>query len=168
MTWSAWLCVNRIASTRRISYASACARKSVDVSTSTFCTARAIGEARSVAISMRIDGRVRRSRGSVDRQTAQSHPIIGTPCDVPVPSSVILRLNDASAAVLRLDEAHPELVEHFLEDLPFFGGQVAARFFLEKRKDGNHFCGTVEIRLRHCARRRIDEVAEVNRRSGRQ
>ena len=38
--------------------------------------------------SIRIDGRVRRSRGSVDRQTAQSQPIAGTPCDVPLPSTV--------------------------------------------------------------------------------
>jgi hypothetical protein len=28
------------------------------------------------------------SRGSVDRQTAQSHPIWGTPNDVPVPRNV--------------------------------------------------------------------------------
>src|SRR2546430_974093 len=106
-----------MASTRRTLFASAWARRSVDVSTSTFFTARAIAEARSVAISMRIDGRVRRSRGSVDRQTAQSHAIIGTPCDVPVPSSVTLRLNDASAAGFRLDEPHAELVENLLEHL---------------------------------------------------
>ena len=42
---------------------------------------------------MRIDGRVRRSRGSVERHTAQSQPIAGTPCDVPLPSTVTLRLN---------------------------------------------------------------------------
>jgi len=40
-----------------------------------------------------MDGRIRRSRGSVERQTAHSQAIIGTPCDVPVPSSVTLRLN---------------------------------------------------------------------------
>jgi hypothetical protein len=32
--------------------------------------------------------RVRLSRGSVERQTAQSHPIWGTPNDVPVPRNV--------------------------------------------------------------------------------
>ncbi len=32
-----------------------------------------------------MDGRDRASRGSVDRHTPQSQPIIGTPCDVPVP-----------------------------------------------------------------------------------
>ena len=31
------------------------------------------------------EARVRLSRGSVEEQTAQSQPIIGTPCDVPVP-----------------------------------------------------------------------------------
>ena len=34
-------------------------------------------------------GRVRLSRGSVDEQTAQSHPIMGTPWEVPVPRKVI-------------------------------------------------------------------------------
>ena len=43
---------------------------------------------RSSPKSSRIDGRVRRSRGSVDRHTAQSQPMAGTPCDVPVPSIV--------------------------------------------------------------------------------
>jgi len=40
--------------------------------------------------STKMDGRSRLSRGSVDRQTAQSHPIIGTPADVPLPRKVIL------------------------------------------------------------------------------
>jgi hypothetical protein len=31
---------------------------------------------------------VRRSRGSADRHTAQAQPIIGTPCDVPLPNTV--------------------------------------------------------------------------------
>jgi hypothetical protein len=35
-----------------------------------------------------MDGRSRRSRGSPDRQTAQAHPIIGTPAEVPVPRKV--------------------------------------------------------------------------------
>jgi hypothetical protein len=37
---------------------------------------------------IRIDGLVRLSRGSVDWQTAQVQPIIGTPMDVPVPRKV--------------------------------------------------------------------------------
>jgi hypothetical protein len=31
---------------------------------------------------------VRRSRGSGERQTAQSQPIVGTPIDVPLPNTV--------------------------------------------------------------------------------
>jgi hypothetical protein len=41
-------------------------------------------------LSINIDGRVRLSRGSVDRQTAHVQPIIGTPWDVPVPRKVTL------------------------------------------------------------------------------
>lgn len=37
-----------------------------------------------------MDGRNRRSRGSGDEQTAQWQPIIGTPCDVPLPRNVIV------------------------------------------------------------------------------
>jgi len=44
------------------------------------------------------DVRIRRSLGSVDLQTAQSHPIIGTPCDVPVPRNVIFTTDDAAPA----------------------------------------------------------------------
>jgi hypothetical protein len=35
-----------------------------------------------------MDGRVRRSWGSSDRHTAQVQPIIGTPCDVPLPKTL--------------------------------------------------------------------------------
>ncbi len=78
--WSAWLCVNRIASTRVNPKRSACARRSVDVSTSTWSPS---------SNWTRIDGRQRRSRGSSDRHVAHSQPIIGTPCDVPVPRKVM-------------------------------------------------------------------------------
>ena len=37
-----------------------------------------------------IEGRVRRSRGSEEWQTAQSQPMVGTPIDVPLPSTVSL------------------------------------------------------------------------------
>jgi hypothetical protein len=36
-----------------------------------------------------MDGRSRVSRGSVERHVAQSHPIMGTPWEVPVPRKVI-------------------------------------------------------------------------------
>jgi len=38
-----------------------------------------------------IEDRSRWSRGSGERQTSQSQPIIGTPCDVPVPRKVTVR-----------------------------------------------------------------------------
>ena len=40
------------------------------------------------AYSTSIDGRVRRSRGSDEWQTAQVQPIVGTPMEVPLPSTV--------------------------------------------------------------------------------
>ena len=42
-----------------------------------------------LSVRSRTDGRQRLSRGSVDRQTSHVHPIIGTPCEVPVPRNVI-------------------------------------------------------------------------------
>jgi hypothetical protein len=35
-----------------------------------------------------MEGRVRLSRGSLEWQTAQSHPNVGTPMDVPLPNTV--------------------------------------------------------------------------------
>src|SRR5437773_6309550 len=159
-----------MASTRRISCASACARRSVDVSTSTLRTAEAIGEAEPAEppISIRIDGRVRRSRGSVERHTAQSQPIIGTPCDVPVPSSVILRLNDALAAALGLDESEAKLVENFFEQLPLIVRQVAARFLVEQLEDLDHLRGAVEVRFAGGSGDGVGQVAEVYCRRARQ
>ncbi len=40
---------------------------------------------------MRMEGRKRLSRGSVEVHTAQWQPIVGTPTLVPEPSTVILR-----------------------------------------------------------------------------
>jgi hypothetical protein len=45
-------------------------------------------------ISIRIEGRVRVSRGSDDRQTGQSQPIAGTPWEVPLPRTVTRREAD--------------------------------------------------------------------------
>src|SRR5882724_9672348 len=56
----------------------ACSRKSGVVSMSTLFPPYSIST----------EGRVRRSRGSDDRQTAQSQPIVGTPMDVPLPRTV--------------------------------------------------------------------------------
>src|SRR5262245_12805888 len=165
--WSAWLWVKRIESTRRTPWASAWARRSVDVSTRTLRTASAIGEPSLPSpISIRIDGRVRRSRGSFERQTSQSQPIIGTPCDVPVPRSVILRLNNAFLAGRRLNVPHSQLVEDLLQHLTLFRRQVAARLLIEERQNLDHLRRTDEIRLGPRAGR-IRQIAEMNgRRTG--
>ena len=67
--------------------------------------------------SMAIEGRVRRSRGSEDRQTAQSQPIAGTPVDVPLPRTVTLRLNNPLSTAGGLDEPEAQLIEHLFEHL---------------------------------------------------
>src|SRR6266536_921809 len=54
--------------------------------------------------SIRIEGRVRRSRGSVDRQTAQSQPMAGTPCEVPLPRTVTLI--DGGDRLLSIDRSY--------------------------------------------------------------
>src|SRR5262245_38311659 len=82
-TWSAWQCVINNASSRSIFSRSACWRKSAETS----MTMRR--STSSTAVSTIRPVRRRLSRGSSDRQTSQSHPIIGTPTDVPVPRKVI-------------------------------------------------------------------------------
>ena len=66
------------------------------------------------------------------------------------------------------DEAQPELVEHLLEHLALFGGEVAARLPLEQREDFDHLRGAVEVRLGALARHRIGQVAEMDRGGARQ
>src|SRR3984893_6717935 len=173
-----------MASTRVTRLASAWARRSGEVSTRIWRTARATadlaavpwsgrgdddgGSAAGASIWIRIDGRVRRSRGSGERQTSQSQPIIGTPCEVPVPSSVTLRLNNAVPGGRRLDKSQAELVQALLEPLPFFRRQVAARLPIEQRQNLDHLSRAREIRFRLSTRRRIREVAEMNRGGARQ
>src|SRR4051794_26945020 len=77
-TWSAWAWVKRIASTRGRPKRSACARRSVGVST------RAILS----PISSLSPTRQRLFLGLPDWQTAQVQPITGTPVEVPLPSMV--------------------------------------------------------------------------------
>src|SRR4029077_13959300 len=146
-----------------------CARRSVDVSTRMDLTASASGGLDSVGrSSIAMDGRVRRSRGSVERQTLQSQPIDGTPCDVPLPRTVTLRFNNALPAAGSFDESEPQLVEDLLEDLPLFSGQVAARLLIQEAQDLDHLGGAVEIHLGRLTRDRIRQVAEVDRSCARQ
>src|SRR6201994_3491460 len=61
---------------------SACMRKSGPVSITTRCPSQATA----------MDGRVRRSRGSVEVHTRQAQPSVGTPMEVPLPNMVISAL----------------------------------------------------------------------------
>src|SRR5215467_2788081 len=110
-----------MASTRRTSQASAWLRRSVDVSTRIDRTDRTNSDPVPSSTSMRIEGRVRRSRGSVDVHTAQSQPIEGTPLDVPLPRTVTRmgsnprqnpgsRRDDPLLAGRALHESHAKLV----------------------------------------------------------
>src|SRR5580692_2618824 len=96
------------------------------------------------ATCIRIDGRIRRSRGSREWQTSQSQPMAGTPWDVPVPRRVTLRLNNPLPAALRLHEAQPQLVEHLLQHLALLRREVAACLHVQQREDFNHLRGAVE------------------------
>src|SRR3954463_8181791 len=139
-------------STRRRLFASACMRRSVEVSMRIDWTARASGGAAAACVNWRsTDGRVLRSRGSVDRQTEQSHPIAGTPWDVPLPSTVTLRFNNPLPTARRFDEPKTELVEDLLENLAFFGREVAAGLLIEERQDLDHLRGALEVDLSGCA-----------------
>src|SRR5262245_6835986 len=166
MMWSAWLWVKRMASTRVTPWVSACARKSVDVSTRIDCTAsltvdRDCGPAL-VSSSIKIDGRLRRSRGSVERHTRHSQPIIGTPWEVPVPGSVTLRFKNPLSATRRRHKAHSQLVKHLLEHLALFCRQVTLGFLLQQLEDVNHLRRPFEVRLGLLSGGRIGQVAEMN------
>src|SRR5215470_10916094 len=174
---------------RSMRRASACWRRSVDVSTRIYRTAVRVADSPSRGpMSMRIDGRVRWSCGSVETHTAQRHPMNGTPWEVPLPRTVTRttrgsglatrnsrlaargsllvawnsRVNDARCLAARLDKAHPQLVENLLEHLALFGREVAPRFLFEQRQDVDHLRRSFEVLLGLLTRRRIGEIAEMN------
>src|SRR5713101_5099880 len=100
-TWSAWAWVNSTASTRLTPAATSCRRSSGGVSISSRPVPSPPGDAGRVSISAAV--RVRLSRGSVDVQVRQEHPIWGTPNEVPVPrktsrTSDFLDLDEVGAA----------------------------------------------------------------------
>src|SRR5260370_28369483 len=78
--WSAWPCVNRMASSRWSPTRNACWRKSGVVSMTTFCPLRESS----------IEGRNRLSRGSFERQTRHGQLSVGRHMDVPEPRTVIV------------------------------------------------------------------------------
>src|SRR5438093_3346307 len=83
-TWSAWACVNSTASTDPMPAVTSGSRSSGGVS----MRRRRPPDSISAAV------RVRRSRGSDDVHVRQSHPICGTPYDVPVPRNTSLTSHD--------------------------------------------------------------------------
>src|SRR5437867_9563684 len=165
MMWSAWLWVNRIASTRATPWVSACVRKSVEVSTRIDRTASrtfdGVCAPSPPVISIRMDGRLRRSRGSVERHTRHSQPIIGTPWEVPVPRRVTLRFNNPLSATRRRDKAHAQLVEHLLEHLALFSRQVALSLLVQQFEDFDHLGRALQVRLGILSGHRIGQVTEV-------
>ena len=57
-----------------------------------------------------------------------------------------------------------QLEEHLLEQLPLFGGEVAARLLFEQRQDVDHLLRRRQVRLRGRAADGIGDVAEMHRR----
>src|SRR5580700_7076735 len=126
------------------------------------------------ANSSMIEGRVRRSRGSLERQTTQSQPSVGTPMDVPLPSTVSVafmrepsglnlyaeasssagsrgrsRLRRARQGVGHFHIGHTHFVEAVLQKVFFGRGQVALGLFRNQREsiDGLPSAKNVNPRL---------------------
>src|ERR1700692_4906788 len=90
-----------------------------------------------------IEGRVRRSCGSLERQTAQSHPSVGTPMEVPLPSTgnvALIALSSSAGSggrsrlwrprqrVGHFDIGHAQFVKTVLQEIFLHGSQVAFGF----------------------------------------
>src|SRR4029453_6721244 len=150
-----------MASTRVMRCFRACARRSGPASINTLVPA---------SPRTNTDGRRRLSRGSSERQVLHSQPIIGTPCEVPVPRNVIskLGLDDPALALLSLDVAHPQLVEQVVNELGLVGRQVALRLLLQEADQVDHLMRGHEIRLVTLAAVRVWDVAEMHGRRGRE
>ena len=111
-----------------------------------------------------MDGRSRVSRGSSERQVGQSHAIIGTPWDVPVPRNVIFTRSglDDARLLLRLDEAHAQVEEQIVEELRFRGIEIPLRLALQQRQQIDHLRRGNEIRIPALAAHRIRQIPEVH------
>src|SRR6266568_87857 len=162
--WSAWPCVNRMASSRPSPTRSACWRKSGVVSMTTFCPLRESS----------IEGRNRLSRGSFERHTRHVQPSVGTPMDVPEPRTVIVsgaegmmkapestvtryrvtapgilgaRLGFSFRRLCRnrlidLQVGHLQLAEEVQEEVVFFRRKIAFGFFVQSVEHVNQLaCG---------------------------
>ena len=118
------------------------------------------GAAPDCCISMRIDGRVRRSRGSVERQTAavaadHRHTVRGAGAEEGMFKRCSSEFDYAFPSPEGLDKPHPELVEHLFEHLTLLGREVAARLLIE-----NPESRSFATRLRGSVRRRFPESSE--------
>src|SRR5579863_1194451 len=90
--------------------------------------------------SINTDGRVRRSRGSLEWHTAQSQPIVGTPIEVPLPSTVSVAFILSSGGDLlrafrnrvgHFHVRHAHFVKRVLQEIFFFGSEIAFGFLAD-------------------------------------
>src|SRR5438876_3959560 len=131
----------------------ACSRKSGVVSMSTVLP----------SYSTSTEGRVRWSRGSEEWHTAQSQPMVGTPIDVPLPSTVSLAfivngfpfpyrsLRRPSHRIGHFDVGHAQLVKNVLEKVFFGGSQVAFGFFRQQTQGVDGLSRSDEVKTRLAA-----------------
>ena len=88
-----------------------------------------------------MEGRRRVSRGSVERQTSQVQPIVGTPELVPEPSTVIFRSHCAVfELLLGLDEAEAQFGDGVIERALLLDREIAFGF-LPAAWRGDRCCG---------------------------
>src|SRR5688572_19604126 len=72
------------------------------------------------------------------------------------------RRDDSLFLALRFHEAKPQLVEHHLEKLPLFCGEVAARLLFEQREDVDHLAGGLQVDLAGLGLSWLEAIAEVH------
>src|SRR5579859_1392551 len=151
-----------MASSRVIFSRMACWRKSGVVSISTVWP----------SYSTNTDGRVRRSCGSSDVHTRQLQPMVGTPIDVPLPSTVrvafiswLLLLiagrcgsrrhgsrwyssrfcGRSSHGIRNFNKSHPQFKQHVLQQGLFPVGKIALGLFLQHGKRINRLPGADDV-----------------------
>src|SRR5512146_1202482 len=136
---------------RRMPSRRACSRKSGVVSMSTVRP----------PYSTSTEGRVRWSRGSGELHTAQVHPIVGTPMDVPLPSTVsvafiawssslgggLRRLRPTADGVGHFHVGHAQLVQAVLDEMLFRGGQIALGLLREQFDGVNGLARANDVHL---------------------
>src|ERR1700691_1415664 len=110
------------------------------------------------AYSIITEGRVRRSRGSAERHTAQSQPSVGTPMEVPLPSTVNVAftcqprrsracrfssaagsggnsgLGRARQRISHFHVSHADFVKAILKEVLFGGTQIAFGLLRQQRQ----------------------------------